>query len=80
MDPETAQAQFNRVCYPLYSGTPGWAEESRQFLARMIKSTDVAFQYSSHEVQAFDPWSVIGAVRCPVLVLAGEDDPVCPLL
>jgi pimeloyl-ACP methyl ester carboxylesterase len=24
-------------------------------------------------------WSLLGAVRCPVLVLAGEDDPVCPL-
>ena len=45
----------------------------------MIKSTGVALHYSSHEVQAFDPWSVIGAVMCPVLVLAGEDDPVCPL-
>jgi proline iminopeptidase len=73
------QAEFIRVCYPLYSATPGWAGESRQFLARMIKSMDVALHYSSHEVQAFDPWSVIGAVRCPVLVLAGEDDPVCPL-
>jgi pimeloyl-ACP methyl ester carboxylesterase len=73
------QAEFNRVCYPLYSATPGWAGESRQFLARMIKSMDVALHYSSHEVQAFDPWSVTGAVRCPVLILAGEDDPVCPL-
>jgi proline iminopeptidase len=73
------QAEFNRVCYPLYSSTPGWAEESRQFLARMIKSTDVSLHYYSHEVPSFDPWSVIGAVRCPVLVLAGEDDPVCPL-
>jgi len=73
------QAEFNRVCYPLYSSTPGWAGESRQFLARMIKSMDVALHYSRHEDQAFDPWSVIGAVRCPVLVLAGEDDPVCPL-
>ena len=45
----------------------------------MIKNTDVAVHYSVHEVHAFDPWSVIGAVRCPVLVLAGEDDPVCPL-
>jgi proline iminopeptidase len=35
--------------------------------------------YSTHEVHAFDPWSVIGAVRCPVLILAGEDDPICPL-
>jgi pimeloyl-ACP methyl ester carboxylesterase len=26
-----------------------------------------------------DPWSVLDAVRCPALVLAGEDDPVCPL-
>ncbi len=73
------RAEFLRVCYPLYSGTPGWAGESRQFMARMIKHMDVAVHYSTHEVHAFDPWSVIGAVRCPVLVLAGEDDPVCPL-
>jgi pimeloyl-ACP methyl ester carboxylesterase len=73
------QAEFLRVCYPLYSGTPGWAEESRQLQARMIKNMDVALHYSTQEVRAFDPWSVIGAVRCPVLVLAGEDDPVCPL-
>jgi pimeloyl-ACP methyl ester carboxylesterase len=35
--------------------------------------------YSTHEVHAFDPWSVISAVRCPVLILTGEDDPICPL-
>ena len=77
-DPEDLQAEFNRVCYPLYSATPGWAEESRQFLARMIRNPDVAAHYSSHEVSSFDPWSLLGAVRCPVLVLAGEDDPVLP--
>jgi hypothetical protein len=35
-DTEDGQAEFNRVCYPLYSGTPGWAEESRQWLAQTI--------------------------------------------
>jgi proline iminopeptidase len=78
-DPEDLQAEFSRVCYPLYSATPGWAGESRQFLARMIKSPDVAAHYADHEAASFDPWSLAGAVRCPVLVLAGEDDPVAPL-
>jgi proline iminopeptidase len=45
----------------------------------MIRNPDVAAHYDSHEVSSFDPWSLLGAVRCPVLVLAGEDDPVCPL-
>jgi proline iminopeptidase len=78
-DPEDLQAEFSRVCYPLYSATPGWAEESRQFLARMVRNPDVASHYASHEVASFDPWSLLGAVRCPILVLAGQDDPVCPL-
>jgi len=78
-DTEDVQAEFDRVCYPLYSGKPGWAEESRQWMARTIKSMDVNSHYYSHEVASFDPWSLLGAVRCPVLVLAGEDDPICPL-
>jgi pimeloyl-ACP methyl ester carboxylesterase len=73
------RAEFDRICYPLYSATPGWADESRRFLARIIRNPDVASHYNSKEAPSFDPWSLIGAVRCPVLVLAGEDDPVCPL-
>jgi proline iminopeptidase len=73
------QAEFSRVCYPLYSAEPGWAAESGQFLARMIRNLDVSLHYASERDSGFDPWSVTGAVRCPVLVLAGEDDPVCLL-
>jgi len=73
------QAEFNRVCYPLYSATPDWAGESRRFLARMIRNPELASHYRSHEAPSFDPWSLLGSVRCPILVLAGEDDPVCPL-
>lgn len=78
-DRENLQADFHRVCYPLYSAEPGWAEEAPQFLARMIRNQDVAVHYNDHEVAAFDPWSVLDGVRCPVLILTGEDDPVCPL-
>jgi pimeloyl-ACP methyl ester carboxylesterase len=45
----------------------------------MIRNPDVASHYDSHEAPSFDPWSLLGAVRRPILVLAGEDDPVCPL-
>src|SRR6202041_3373265 len=45
----------------------------------IIRNPDVAAHSDSQEVSSFDPWSLLGAVRCPVLVLAGEDDPVSPL-
>jgi proline iminopeptidase len=78
-DTEEGQAEFDRVCYPLYSSTLGWAEESRRMMARTIKNTEVGSHYHAHEVSRFDPWSLLDAVRCPILVLAGDDDPVCPL-
>jgi pimeloyl-ACP methyl ester carboxylesterase len=79
-DTEDGPAEFYRVCYPLYSGTPGWAEESRQWMARTVRSTDVGSSYDYEgENRSFDPWSVADAIRCPMLVLAGEDDPICPL-
>jgi pimeloyl-ACP methyl ester carboxylesterase len=65
---EDYQAEFVWVCYPLYSATPGWAGESRQFLARMIKNMDVSHD-ASQRASNFGPWTVTGAVRCPVLVL-----------
>ena len=78
-DLQTLQAEFSRVCYPLYSATPSWAEEAPQFLARMIRNPDVAAHYNGHEVAGFDPWSVLDSVKCRVLILTGADDPVCPL-
>ena len=79
VETEAVDAEFIRICYPLYSGAPGWAEEFRLSRARTIVSRDVSSHWSEHEQQAFDPWSMTGAVLCPVLLLAGEDDPICPL-
>ena len=76
---EESAAEFNRVCHPLYSSKPGYAEESRQGFARSIQTVDVNLHYFRHEAPRFDPWSVLAVIRCPVLILAGEDDPICPL-
>jgi pimeloyl-ACP methyl ester carboxylesterase len=76
---EESAAEFNRTCLPLFSSKPGFAEEIRQDLARSIQTIDVNLHYFRDEAPRFDPWSVLPAVTCPVLILAGEDDPICPL-
>lgn len=76
---EESEAEFNHVCLPLYSCRPGYTEESRQGHARSIKTTEVNLHYFRHEAPRFDPWSVLATITCPVLILAGEDDPMCPL-
>jgi pimeloyl-ACP methyl ester carboxylesterase len=45
----------------------------------MIRNPDVAAPLRQPRDLALRSWSLLGAVRCPALVLAGEDDPVCPL-
>jgi pimeloyl-ACP methyl ester carboxylesterase len=76
---EETLAEFRRVCHPLYSSKPGDAEELRQQRARSILTTAVNLHYFRNEAARFDPWSVLGMIKSPVLILAGEDDPVCPL-
>lgn len=76
---EESLAEFRRVCHPLYSSKPGDAEEFRRLRARSIQTIDVNRHYFREEAARFDPWSVLGMISCPVLILAGEDDPVCPL-
>jgi pimeloyl-ACP methyl ester carboxylesterase len=58
---------------------PGDAEELRQRHARSIQTTEVNRHYFRNEASCFNPWSVLGRIKSPVLILAGEDDPVCPL-
>jgi pimeloyl-ACP methyl ester carboxylesterase len=78
MTPESS-AEFERMCTPLHSARPGAAEHFRQEGARTIDTMDVNRHYFRHEAAVFDPWSVLPAITCPALVLAGEDDPICPL-
>jgi pimeloyl-ACP methyl ester carboxylesterase len=76
---EESLAEFRRVCGPLYSSKPANPDDLRQRHARSIQTTDVNRHYFATEVSRFDPWTLLGMIKSPVLVLAGEDDPVCPL-
>lgn len=76
---EESLAEFRRVCRPLYSSKPRPAEELRQRKARSIQTTEVSLHFFRNEAPHFSPWSRLDKIRCPVLILAGEDDPMCPL-
>jgi pimeloyl-ACP methyl ester carboxylesterase len=72
--------EYRRVCGPLYTSRPGEPGELRQRQARSIQTSDVNRHYFRDQASRFDPWSVLSKITSPVLILAGEDDPVCPLL
>ena len=74
-----SRAEFRRVCGPLYSSRPWSAEELQQQRARSIQTPDVNLHFFRDEAPRFSPWSLLDSVTSPVLLLAGEDDPVCPL-
>ncbi len=74
-----SRAEFRRVCGPLYTSKPWTAQELHQQRARSIQTLDVNLHFFRDEVSQFSPWSVLDRVTSPVLILAGEDDPVCPL-
>lgn len=74
-----SRAEFRRVCGPLYTSNPWTAEELHQQRARSIQTLDVNLHFFRLEAPQFSPWSLLDRVTSPVLILAGEDDPVCPL-
>jgi proline iminopeptidase len=76
---EQSADDFNRVCLPLFSAKPGYVEASREMLARSIHTTEVNLHYFRNEARHFDPWTLLPKITCPVLILAGEDDPMCPI-
>jgi pimeloyl-ACP methyl ester carboxylesterase len=74
-----SRAEFRRVCGPLYTSNPWTAEELHQQRARSIQTPDVNLHFFRDEALQFSPWTLLDRVTSPVLILAGKDDPVCPL-
>lgn len=69
-------APYLKACKPLYSTTPA---KSRDAAQRAIFNPEILFTWAGGEQQTFDLLPGLANAQCPVLVLAGELDPVCTL-
>jgi pimeloyl-ACP methyl ester carboxylesterase len=72
---EATWADYSRVCRPLYSRTPADPDATE----RTLFKPEILFHWTATEQQAMDLAPGLARARCPVLVMAGELDPVCPL-
>lgn len=78
-DPTAAAEALGRyltVCGPLYTQVPGNIFETN----RTIMRREVLTHFLFGEQRGMDLLPGLAAVHCPTLVLAGELDPVCPML
>lgn len=84
-DPE-AFAAYLSVCMPLY--TPTWPEAAepppfdnphRIYPERVSYNAEVGAHFACSEMRTFDHVETVKRFDRPVLVLAGELDPICPV-
>jgi pimeloyl-ACP methyl ester carboxylesterase len=69
-------APYDQVCKPLYNQAPPLDPHGGE---RVVMNKDILFAWAAGEQQTMDLLPGLANARCPVLVMAGEMDPVCPL-
>ncbi len=72
---EANWADYLKVCMPLYNQQPG----DPAARSRIDFNTEILFASAGGEQQTMNLLPGLAAARCPVLVMAGALDPVCPL-
>jgi pimeloyl-ACP methyl ester carboxylesterase len=75
---EATAAEYRTRCWPLYNRRPSADELG---MTRMIEHAnfDLFRYWSEGEQRTFDVLDALPGIECPVLLLAGEDDPVTPI-
>lgn len=75
---DSTRARYRDICLPLYSARQHPAAE---WLARAItrNETGIRFNGPGNEQGRMDFRAALADVRCPVLVMGGEEDPIMPI-
>ena len=68
-------AEYSRLCRPLYNPTPADAQAAQ----RTIFKPEILFHWAATEQLTMDLLPGLANAQCPVLVMAGALDPVCPV-
>ena len=67
--------RYAEHCLPLY--TRKREDPSKQM--RMLANGEMAMRLLAGELRTIDLRPRLGEIRCPTLILSGEDDPACPV-
>lgn len=76
---DETRAVYREVCLPLYSAREGM--QDRSWLTRAITRNETGehFNGPGNEHGRFDFREALGKISCPVLVMAGDRDPITPI-
>jgi pimeloyl-ACP methyl ester carboxylesterase len=73
---ETFQVYWDE-CRNLYNTRPNPDPQSGE---RTTMNVDILLDFAAGEIQTMDLAPGLANARCPVLVMAGDEDPICPLI
>jgi proline iminopeptidase len=76
-NPETSAA-YLRVCSPLYNPR---GKRDPEAVARTVRNDQVSFQFAKSDdgPHPMDFRAALANIKCPSLVIGGEDDPITPI-
>jgi pimeloyl-ACP methyl ester carboxylesterase len=72
---EAALARYEELCIPLYTRRAPMAG----YLERAVRNPDMRLVFFEAELQRLDLLHQLHRIKCPTLIVAGEDDPITPL-
>ena len=72
---EAMTERYREVCGPLYTQQPGNVFAS----VDVVRNPELFTHWNTSENKQFDLRADLAKAACPVLVMAGEYDPVCPI-